>query len=147
MLVLVGAALLSGGCSTVGNYLPNFRSLGVYKIDVNQGNFLTEDQVDRLKPGLTRQQARAILGSPLLTDVFHENRWDYVYEYRRQGVTTEQRKFTVYFQDDKLARWEGDEQPTSAVAQNRAAAEKSLDMPQDDESGIVRWFKGIFGRR
>ncbi len=143
-VLAVALVLLNSGCSTAGNYLPSFRSLGVYKLDINQGNYLTQDQVDRLKAGQTRQQVRAILGTPLLTDAFHENRWDYAYEFRRQGVTTEQRNFTVYFQEDKLARWEGDEMPVSPVEQNRAAVGKSLEPEQ--ESGLVRWIKGIFQR-
>ena len=61
--------------------------------------------------GQTRQQARLALGTPLVADAFHANRWDYVYEFNRQGQTLEHRRFTVYFVDDKVARWEGDEVP------------------------------------
>ena len=86
---------------------------GVYKLDINQGNYISQDMVDKLKVGQTRQQVAPALGTPLVADAFHDNRWDYVYEFKRQGRTLEHRQFTVYFVDDKLARWEGDEMPPS----------------------------------
>jgi len=141
------AAMLVAGCSTISEYVPSLRSLGVYKLDINQGNYITQDQVDKLKEGLSKQQVRVLLGTPLVTSAFRENRWDYVYEFKRQGVTTEHRKFTVYFVDEKLARWEGDDMPTSAAEQNRSAADKSLKAEADEESGFMRWLRGIFRRQ
>ena len=112
-LFAAGLALLMAGCTW-------FPSLGVYKLDINQGNYITQDQVDRLKAGQTRQQARLALGTPLVADPFHANRWDYVYEFNRQGRTLEHRRFTVYFVDDKVARWEGDEMPPPPAQVARA---------------------------
>jgi outer membrane protein assembly factor BamE len=117
-------ALMLAGCS----WLPR---LGVYKLDVNQGNYVTQDQVDKLRVGQTRAQVRAAIGTPMLTDAFHANRWDYPYEFNRLGQTLEHRQFTVYFVDDKLARWEGDEVPPSPAEVARsgggdAALDKSL---------------------
>jgi len=112
-LFAAGLALLMAGCTW-------FPSLGVYKLDINQGNYITQDQVDRLKVGQTRQQARLALGTPLVADAFHANRWDYVYEFNRQGRTLERRRFTVYFVDDKVARWEGDEMPPPPAQVARA---------------------------
>ena len=71
--------------------------------------------VDKLKEGQNKQQVRLILGTPLLVSAFRDNRWDYLYEYTRQGKKIEHRKFSAYFVDDKLARWEGDELPVSAA--------------------------------
>ena len=144
--VLLGTALFASGCSTIDSYLPTARSFGVYKLDINQGNYLTQDQVDKLKVGQTKQQVRMILGTPLVTSAFRDNRWDYVYEFQRQGRMTEHRQFTVFFAEDRLARWEGDELPTSAAAQNRSAAAKSLKVEPDEESGLARWFHKVFGR-
>jgi outer membrane protein assembly factor BamE len=123
-LFAAGLALIVAGC----NWIP---SLGVYKLDINQGNYVTQDQVDKLKVGQTRQQARLALGTPLVADPFHSSRWDYVYEFNRQGRTLEHRRFTVYFVDDKVARWEGDEMPPppSEVARSGggdAVLDKSL---------------------
>jgi len=128
MLCVVAVALAASGCS-----LQNFswQTLGVYKLDVNQGNYITQDQVDRLKVGLTRQQVRTVLGTPLLADPFHANRWDYVYAFERQGKVLEERRLAVYFVDDRLARWEGDEMPPPPAEVARsgsgdAALDKSL---------------------
>ena len=141
----VAAALALGGCQTMDTYLPTMRSFGVYKIDVNQGNYITQDMVDRLKTGQSRQQVRLALGTPLVQSAFHDNRWDYVYEFLRQGRVVEHRQFTVYFVDDKLARWEGDEMPKSVAELNKAAAERTLGkMPQADDPGILGWFVDLF---
>ncbi len=116
------AASLVAGCSTIDTYAPTLRSFGVYKLDVNQGNFLSQDMVDKLRVGQTKQQVRLILGTPLIASVFRDDRWDYTYEFLRQGRVIEHRNFSVYFADDKLARWEGDEMPPSAADLNRQAA-------------------------
>ena len=113
MRALLGGACLCfvlGGCATLSDYDVLYH-VGVYKLDVNQGNYITSDQVDKLKVGQTRQQVRLVLGTPLLTDPFHATRWDYPYEFNRQGRLLEHRQLTVYFVDEKLARWEGDEMP------------------------------------
>jgi outer membrane protein assembly factor BamE len=123
-LALVAAALAA--CATADRYAPSWRSLGVYKIDVNQGNYLSQDMVDKLKPGMTQQQVRQLLGTPLVTSPFRSDRWDYVYEYQRQGRVVEHRNFTVYFADGKLTRWEGDQLPESVVELNRSASAKAL---------------------
>ena len=131
------AALALAGCQTWSNYLPDVRNFGVYKLDINQGNYVTQDMVDKLKVGQMRQQVRQALGTPLLTSAFHDDRWDYIYEYTRQGRRVEHRQFTAYFVDDKLARWEGDELPVSAAQLNRIAADRALKYNQNvtDERG------------
>lgn len=113
--------LCGAGCATVDTYFPTLRSFGVYKLDINQGNFLSQDMVNRLKVGQTKQQVRQILGTPLLVSVFRDSRWDYVYEFTRQGRVVEHRTFVVYFVEDRLARWEGDEMPPSVAELNREA--------------------------
>jgi outer membrane protein assembly factor BamE len=125
-LVIATVALLASGCSTLDTYVPTWRSFGVYKLDINQGNYLSQDMVDKLKVGQTRTQVRQLLGTPLLVNPFRENRWDYVYEFTRQGRVVDHRTFTVYFVDDKLARWEGDEMPQSVAELNREALARTL---------------------
>ena len=137
-------ALMLAGCSWLPSWVPN---PGVYKLDVNQGNYITQDQVDRLKVGLTRQQVRGALGTPMLTDAFHANRWDYPYEFNRQGRTLEHRQLTVYFVDDKVARWEGDEMPPSPAEVARsgggdAVLDKSLSTAP--KTGEENWLQAIF---
>jgi outer membrane protein assembly factor BamE (lipoprotein component of BamABCDE complex) len=145
MPLVVATAL--AGCSVLGTYMPTIEQFGVYKLDINQGNYLAQDQVDRLKVGQTQQQVRAILGTPLLVSAFRPDRWEYVYEYKRQGKPLEHRNFAVYFVDQKLARWEGDEMPPSMAALNRAASTKSLPPePSASDKGFLGWLLDIFRR-
>ena len=83
-----------------------------YKVEVVQGNFVSKEQVAALKPGMSRQQVREILGTSLLNDVFHANRWDYVFTIRRQGVDPQERRLTVFFNGELMDRFEGDEMPS-----------------------------------
>jgi outer membrane protein assembly factor BamE len=106
----------------------------VYKIDINQGNYLSQDAVDKLKVGMTEQQVKQLLGTPLITSPFRAGRWDYVYEYTRQGQVQEHRNFTVYFADGKVTRWEGDQMPESVVELNRSASAKALPSSATDEN-------------
>lgn len=122
----------------VDDYIPIITQFGVYRLDINQGNYLSQDMVDRLKVGQTKPQVRGVLGTPLVVSAFRDNRWDYVYEFRRAGRVREHRQFTVYFKDDLLARWEGDEMPPSVQELNRVAATRSLpEDPYGQDAGIV----------
>ena len=85
-----------------------------YRMDVVQGNFVSKEQADVVKPGMTRNQVREILGTPLLTSVFHADRWDYVFTFTRQGTPPQQRKVTAFFKGDALERLESDPLPTEA---------------------------------
>jgi outer membrane protein assembly factor BamE len=143
----LGLAAVLGGCQTWTTYMPAIEQLGVYKLDINQGNYLTQDMVEKLRVGQTRLQVRQVLGTPLLTDAFHENRWDYVYQYSRHGRVVERRQFTVYFVDDKLARWEGDDVPVSTAQLNRLAADRMLahQPSADDKGAFERFFEILKG--
>lgn len=90
-----------------------------YRIDIRQGNMVTQEMVAQLKPGLSKDQVRFILGTPLVADMFHADRWDYVYRFRpgRGHKDDQQRHLVVYFADGKLARVGGD-----VVANDPAAA-------------------------
>jgi outer membrane protein assembly factor BamE len=81
-----------------------------YRIDIQQGNIVTAEQFAQLKPGMTREQIRFALGTPLLTDVFHDRRWDYFYHYEQgQSRAIEQRRLTVWFgQDNRVERIDAD---------------------------------------
>ncbi|MCL2298158.1 MAG: outer membrane protein assembly factor BamE [Proteobacteria bacterium] len=133
------------GCSTMNTYLPDVRQLGVYKLDINQGNYLTQDMVEKLKVGQTRQQVRTALGTPLMASAFHADRWDYVYSYTKNGKEIERRQFVVFFKDDQLERWEGDDAPVSQIELNRIAGTRTLpgDPSAYDEgffTRMLRWF-------
>jgi outer membrane protein assembly factor BamE len=122
--IIVLMLLVLGGCSSV----PTIPTLSAYKMDIQQGNYVTQDMVAKLKPGMTRAQVRFILGTPLVVDVFRTDRWDYVYVFQKAGKVTEQRKLTVIFADDKLLRVEGDVVPAGSGEAGKtgdAAAEKA----------------------
>ena len=138
------ALAAAGGCATADQYMPTWRSFGVYKMDINQGNYLSQDAVDRLKPGMTQAQVRQTLGTPLLTSPFRSDRWDYVYEYAHQGKVLEHRNFTVYFDDGKLARWEGDKLPESVIDLNRSASAKALPSPATGDKSFWDRFLDVF---
>ncbi|UVE17084.1 outer membrane protein assembly factor BamE [Pseudomonas sp. LS44] len=100
-LTLVGLLALAG-CSFPG----------VYKIDIQQGNVVTQDMIDQLKPGMTRRQVRFIMGNPLISDTFHANRWDYLYSIQPGGGQRQQERMSVIFSDnDQLAGLSGDFMP------------------------------------
>jgi outer membrane protein assembly factor BamE len=97
---------------------PNVTSvLSPYRIDVRQGNYVTQEMVARLKPGMSRDQVRFALGTPLVADLFHANRWDYVYRFEPGRGEVQLRRLVVFFEDNKLVRVGGD-----VVAETEASA-------------------------
>ena len=82
-----------------------------YRVGVQQGNWITKDQVALLRPGMTREQGRFARGTPTLTSALHAKRWDYPYYYRSGNGKVEERVFTVMFDGGQLTSWKGDEQP------------------------------------
>jgi outer membrane protein assembly factor BamE len=113
---------LLAGCSF--NVLTD--RLNPHRIDVRQGNYVDQEMVARLKKGMTREQVRFALGTPLVVDAFRANRWDYVYTFRPGRGEAQQRVLSVFFDGDRLDRVEGDVQSGDAQAQSAAAqAERS----------------------
>ena len=108
------AVLALGGCSTVDsltsgiNEPPSIKGfiafVSPYKPDVIQGNVVTTEQITQVKTGMTKVQVKEILGSPLITDPFHADRWDYVFTLRRQGFDDQQRSFVVLFEKDQVLK-------------------------------------------
>lgn len=148
LLAIAGCASNPGSPpSTLETYFPLITQWGVYRLDINQGNFLSQDMVDKLKVGQTRAQVRLALGTPLVMSAFRDERWDYVYVFSKGGRVREQRLFTVYFQDELLARWEGDELPQSAQELNRLAGARSLpEDPYGQDAGVVGKIIDFFRR-
>ena len=139
--------LLLASCS----YVP---AISPYKIDIQQGNVVTQEMVSKLKPGMTKSQTKFVLGTPLITDAFHADRWDYVYLLNKGGKLLEQRKLTVVFEGDVLKRLEGD--VAASTPEDKKAAEsasaKSGDAQnvkadqKDDGAKAEKEEKGFFGR-
>lgn len=136
------ASLFLSGCSSdpIVNRLPF-----VYRIDIQQGNVITQDMVDQLRMGMSKRQVQFILGAPLLTDPFHAQRWDYVYIYEPgshgKSETTEQR-LTLLFDDDRVIAISGtlkpDPQPDALPANRQVTV---VVPPQDrDNAGVLTRF-------
>jgi outer membrane protein assembly factor BamE len=144
MIVFLVAML--GACSWVP------RPIREYKIDIQQGNVLTQDMVAQLRPGLSRDQVRFILGTPVLTDMFHGNRWDYVYRLQKGSTgEVELRQFSTFFDDDdRLVRVGGDvaamqSGDASTVPDNRMREIDLGSVPEGTAAPPIEE-KGFFGR-
>jgi outer membrane protein assembly factor BamE len=110
-LVVFPLLMLGAGCSSIqGDRL--LGAITPYRIDVMQGNVITKELAANVKPGMTREQVRDLLGSPLLTSTFHADRWDYVFTMRRQGVAPQRRSVVAFFKGDALERLEVPELPS-----------------------------------
>lgn len=112
--------------------------LSPHKIDVQQGNYVDQEMVAKLKPGMTKAQVRFVLGTPLVADPFHANRWDYVFRMQKNGGAPEHRKITVIFEDDKLARVDGDIVPGNVAEDAKPKATKVAPKPTAGAAGPVR---------
>lgn len=114
-LALLSVAVLTA-CSSLGNMGTSASTLGglitPYRIDLLQGNVVVREQVQALQTGMPREQVRNVLGTPLVASVFHENRWDYVFTFNRQGQPAQMRRVSVFFEGDALKRVEADDLPS-----------------------------------
>jgi outer membrane protein assembly factor BamE len=112
-LILAATAVTLAGCGNVGAL--DFP--GVYKIGIPQGNIITQEMVDQLRPGMTKRQVIFVMGTPLVRDPYHQNRWDYVYNYQPGGGVRGQERVTVFFDEaDQLISFTGDFVPSTAQA-------------------------------
>lgn len=133
--------LLLSGCST--DKIP-----GVYRIDIQQGNAIDQDMINKLKPGMTKKQVAYVLGTPLVIDAFHPNRWDYTYTFQPGNGDREQRKLIVYFSDDEtLSHISGD---TRTVAREdlpqSERVEANVEVPlQEKKTGLFHSLMNLIG--
>jgi outer membrane protein assembly factor BamE len=111
---LKAIALVGIFASTVAcNNISSLDFPGVYKIGIPQGNIITQDMVDQLRPGMTKRQVIFVMGTPLVRDPFHQNRWDYIYSYQPGGEERGQERVSVFFEDETLVSFTGDFTPTA----------------------------------
>jgi outer membrane protein assembly factor BamE len=104
LVTLLFAAMLAG-CGSI-----------VHRIDIQQGNIIAPETFAKLKPGMSKADVRQLLGTPLLTDIFHANRWDYYFRQEVRGRLMEHNRFAVHFENDKVVRVEGGPTPSAAGA-------------------------------
>ena len=101
-ILILALPLLTAACELAPSLTP-------YRMEIQQGNYVTQEMVAQLKPGLTRDQVRFVLGTPLVSDIFHEERWDYVFvRQRANSREIEYRRIAVFFENGKMKRVEGD---------------------------------------
>lgn len=122
----LAVAVLLAACSTV----PELPGVTPYRMEIQQGNYVSQEMVAQLKPGMTREQVRFVLGTPLVTDIFHSDRWDYVYFRDVPGKPREKRNLSVFFEEGKLARLGGDVVPAAPQAAKPAASAPPKAVPE-----------------
>jgi len=109
---LLSALALAGCSSWISDSGDVLGFVSPYRIDIQQGNVITREQMARVKPGMNRLQVRDVLGSPLLVDPFHADRWDYVFTLRKSGTPPQRRNVVLFFEGDVLKRADAPELPT-----------------------------------
>jgi outer membrane protein assembly factor BamE len=136
--VLAGLAMMS--CSTILNNLP-----GVYTVNVQQGNIIDQEMVDQLRPNMTKRQVLYIMGSPMLKNTFHQNRWDYIYSNQPDGEPRQQKKITLVFEGDNIIGIQGDFKPSSLPVV-KASDETTVEVPKREvEKTLWEMLTGLFG--
>jgi len=125
--ILITVALLAAtGCSRL-------QFPWVYRIYVQQGNFIEKDMIDQLEVGMTPEQVRYVMGNPLISDTFHPDRWDYYFTLKRGEEQFKEYHFKVYFENNTLARWDGDFDPKDAKNDDPNKAEDETPKDLDTE--------------
>jgi len=140
LLALVLTPLCLGGCSlfrgantgALSSPETMFGLLKPYRMEVVQGNVVTQEVMAQIQPGLGRNQVRDILGTPMLADIFHADRWDYVFTIARQGVTPQQRRVTVFFKNNVVERFEADPLPSEREFVASISKPQTLKAPAPD---------------
>jgi len=116
--VLLSLMALLLACNNIGNM--DFP--GVYKISIPQGNIITQEMIDQLRPGMTKRQVVFVMGTPLVRDPYHQDRWDYVYNFQPGGGVRGQERLSVFFVEDALINFTGDFTPTSETDETTETA-------------------------
>ena len=109
--------------------MPQFKIPRVHKIAVQQGNVITQDMIDQLKPGMTRSQVAFIMGEPIFRNTFNDDRWDYIYTIAIPGFFEQDMRMSLFFQDNALAYFTGDLAPTGADGES--TTETSTESEED----------------
>ena len=140
ILINLFSSLILVGCASLSNF-----SL-VHKPDIQQGNIITPEMVAELKPGMSKRQVRFLLGTPLLIDVFHQERWDYPFTMKKRNEALEIKRFSVFFKGDELASFEGDIKPAPATEVNEDKKEIIVSVPDyEGDKGLVEKGLNIIG--
>ncbi len=132
--LVAAAALLATGCSR----LSEIPVPGLYRLDVRQGNAFDDAALAKLELGMPRSRVLHLLGTPAVDDVFHPNRWEYLYSFAPGGEESGWRRLTLHFEEDRLSRIEGERPPAGAVPSEPEAAKVVRVPPRPPEKGLFR---------
>jgi len=138
--ILMLAGLLTG-CQSLQRTDSFLGFITPYRIDIVQGNAITKEQVALLKPGLTRLQVRDLLGTPLVSDPFHANRWDYIFTLRRPGAQPQRRSVVVTFDGDVVKAIEAPDLPSerefvSSISRIKDPRAAKLELSEDERKAL-----------
>ena len=133
-MAVVCASVLLTGCSMPKLSMPSFKLPRVHKLTVQQGNVLSQEMIDKLKPGMTRSQVAYIMGEPIFRNSFNNSRWDYIYSIEIPGYFNETIHVSLFFEQDLLAYFTGDFAPTSEQEAESTGATQVTAERDDEES-------------
>jgi outer membrane protein assembly factor BamE len=142
LLPLLGLSGLFGGCASTTRGTDEFLgAITPYRIDIVQGNVVTKEQMALLKPGMSRAQVRDVLGTPLVTDLFHGNRWDYIFAIRRPGTDAQRRSVVVLFDGELVKSIDAPELPSerefvASIAKPLKRASDKLELSDDERKAL-----------
>jgi len=138
----LGAGLLLAGCASQWRNSDSlFGLVTPYRIEIVQGNVVTKEQLERVRIGMSRRQVRDLLGSPLVADLFHADRWDYLFTIRRQGAEPQRRSVVVFFDGDRLSKIDAEELPSekefvASISRQREFAPKKLELTEEERRAL-----------
>jgi outer membrane protein assembly factor BamE len=146
LISIIASSVLLGGCSNfsmsdismpdikVPDSIPDL----VHKVEIQQGNIINQKMINKLEPGMSKRQVRFIMGSPMISDTFHAERWDYLYRFHKSGhAPTETKRVSLHFDNDQLVRIEGDIRPLP-VEDDVAKKTQVVEVPvQDRKAGFI----------
>ncbi len=140
-VVFIFIALMLTACSR--SYDGGYNLPLLYKIDIQQGNVIEQEMIDKLKPGMDKNQVKFIMGTPVLIDPFHNDRWEYIYSFQKGGNVREQRHITLHFEEEKLAYISGDIEVSNLPRKQNdiVTEEEAIVVPEKEKEE-----KGIFSR-
>lgn len=155
IFIVFAASTVTSGCSSladskilfdgVSSAIPNAlnKTSLVYRPTIQQGNVVSQEQINELRPGMTKRQVRFLLGTPMLTDVFHANRWDYAFTQGVGSTPTEFRHVTVFFEDDRLVRITGDLRPQPPEEREEVDPEVVVTVPDWEPPHKPFWRRAL----
>ena len=152
IFIIAPATIVSAGCSSFGESMsavadavPNAldRAPLIYRPTIQQGNVVKQEQVNELRPGMSKRQVKFLLGTPMLNDVFHANRWDYVYTIGVGSTPQETRRLSVFFENDRLVRVTGDMRPQPESERDQTKKEVVVTVPDWEPAKKSWWSRTV----